>query len=417
MSFAVIDLETTGFSPARGDKIVEIGVVLVDDAGVIEHEWGTLINPRRDVGPTHVHGIRASDVVAAPLFADVAAHVATLLSGRTLVAHNQAFDVRFLRSELAAAGIQIPADYSALCTMVWSKREFGAAKLGDVCDVLEIENANAHAALDDARAAAEIVATLIRLVGDDRTWGSDVSRARFPHALDGSGAAADVVSRTAAPKGDGGYIDTAELPLWQRVTVVSDARDVSATVYLELLAKVMEDGLISRSEFWQLSSMAEVAQIAPHRLPELHRMYLDAAVAEAAADGRVTDAELRELEQIATILDLEMPAGIAASQAPVSVFRPLEPAEIGPTGRTFELAVGCRVALTGTLNLPREEWASRISAAGMTTGSVTKTCVVLVAADPASQSGKAKTAGKHGIPVVTEAEFARSFEEFLLAGA
>lgn len=110
MPFAVIDLETTGFSPARGDKIVEIGIVLVDDDGAIEHEWGTLVNPKRDVGPTHVHGIRASDVVAAPLFADVAAHVASLLSGRTLVAHNQAFDVRFLRAELAATGIHIPAD-------------------------------------------------------------------------------------------------------------------------------------------------------------------------------------------------------------------------------------------------------------------------------------------------------------------
>ena len=65
MPFAVIDFETTGLVPERTDRVVEIGVVLTDDDGLIEHEWTTLINPHRDVGATHIHRIDCGDVVDA----------------------------------------------------------------------------------------------------------------------------------------------------------------------------------------------------------------------------------------------------------------------------------------------------------------------------------------------------------------
>ena len=65
------------------------------------------------------------------------------------------------------------------------------------------------------------------------------------------------------------------------------------------------------------------------------------------------------------------------------------------------------------MSRPREAWARAIADAGFVTGSVTKNCAVLVAEDPASQSGKAKTARAHGIPIVTEAEFIPVFEVFV----
>ena len=61
--------------------------------GQITGEFCTLINPCRDVGSTRVHGITAADVAGAPVFADAAATVWQLLSGRVLVAHNASFDV------------------------------------------------------------------------------------------------------------------------------------------------------------------------------------------------------------------------------------------------------------------------------------------------------------------------------------
>ncbi|WP_143026021.1 exonuclease domain-containing protein [Leucobacter chromiiresistens] len=61
--FAVIDFETTGFVPERNDRVVEVGVVLLDETGQQEHSWTTLVNPRRDVGASHVHGISGGDLL------------------------------------------------------------------------------------------------------------------------------------------------------------------------------------------------------------------------------------------------------------------------------------------------------------------------------------------------------------------
>ena len=60
--YAVFDIETTGFSPALNHRIVEVAVVLVDDDGNTLCEWDTLVNPKRDVSATEVHGLSASDL-------------------------------------------------------------------------------------------------------------------------------------------------------------------------------------------------------------------------------------------------------------------------------------------------------------------------------------------------------------------
>lgn len=431
MAFAVIDLVTTGFSPARGDRIVEVGVVLVDDRGAVEQEWATLVNPQRDVGATHVHGIRVSDVADAPLFGDVAAHLVTLLSGRTLVVHNQEFELRFLKAELAAHGFVMPATFAGLCTMLWSRSAFGSSKLVDVCAVLEIERPTTHDALGDARATAAILAALIRTSGRTPQWETDAAKAVFPLSTDASTTAGSATAREttripAAEADPAGSVDTAELPLWERVSIPVDPADAASAVYLDMLTRVLEDGLISTSEYSRLDEIAEVTALSKTRIVMLHASYLAAAYLEVLADGVVTDDERRELAQIATILDLPVPE-IAETDGPAHTESPTEtsPAdpgrtETGPTDPaasatkpTFTLVPGARVVFTGAMSRPREAWASALADAGFITGSVTKTSAVLVAEDPASPSGTVKTARAHGIPVVTEAEFIPVFEAFL----
>ncbi|MGO3233108.1 MAG: exonuclease domain-containing protein [Microbacterium sp.] len=424
MGYAVIDLETTGFSPARGDRIVEVGVVLVDDEGAVEHEWTTLINPQRDVGATHVHGIRASDVVEAPLFGDVAAHLVNLLSGRVLAAHNQAFDLRFLRAELATQGYALPPAYAALCTMLWSRSSFGAAKLSDVCAVLEIDHGSAHAALGDARATADVIAALIRVAGRSQRWETDVVAAVFPLAPEASAPMLSAGRPTAAGA-PMAFVDTAALPLWERVSIPIDVNDAGAAVYLDMLTRVLEDGLISTMEYSRLDAIAEVAHLSSERIVALHSEYLAVAVAEALADGFVSDVEHRELAQIATILDQPSPElphpPVIADAVRVDVDRETVVQRVrgsgdgaSATGAKFTLSPGGRVVFTGTMSRSREDWARALAGAGFVTGSVTKSCVVLVAEDPATQSSKAKSARAHGVPVVTEAEFIPAFDAFVL---
>ena len=64
--YAVIDTETTGLSPRLRHRIVELAVVLVDESGQVEDEFCTLLNPERDLGPQHIHGIRGAEVINAP---------------------------------------------------------------------------------------------------------------------------------------------------------------------------------------------------------------------------------------------------------------------------------------------------------------------------------------------------------------
>ena len=74
---AVVDVETTGLYNA--DRVVEIGVVTLDEHGVVLDRFETLVNPNRDVGPVWLHGITASMVAQAPTFDDIAGEVAAVM--------------------------------------------------------------------------------------------------------------------------------------------------------------------------------------------------------------------------------------------------------------------------------------------------------------------------------------------------
>lgn len=167
LEFAVVDLETTGFSPRRGDRIVEVGVVRMAGDGRVLREWTTLLDPGRGVGATRVHRITAADVAGAPRFADVAGELAGLLTGAVVVAHNAAFEQRFLEAEFAGAGIALSA-VPALCTMQLAKSvglDVADHKLGTCCAYFGLDFPDAHAALADARVTARLLPLLLGKAG------------------------------------------------------------------------------------------------------------------------------------------------------------------------------------------------------------------------------------------------------------
>jgi len=80
VEFAVVDVETTGFAPGR-DRVVEVAVVRVRRDGQKLGEYSTLINPGRDVGPTFVHGVTATAVVAVSRFDEILGDLNLLVVG------------------------------------------------------------------------------------------------------------------------------------------------------------------------------------------------------------------------------------------------------------------------------------------------------------------------------------------------
>jgi DNA polymerase III epsilon subunit-like protein len=163
--YAVFDIETTGFR-LHPDSIVEIAVVHVDAAGEITGSWDTLLRPRDgEVGPTHVHGVTRGMVEAAPTFADLAPALYDLFADRTPVAHRIAqFDGRFLNAHFTWSGIETDAFTRGLCTWQLASRTLPLAHhtLGDCCDHLGIELTDAHQALDDTVATAQLLGHFIR---------------------------------------------------------------------------------------------------------------------------------------------------------------------------------------------------------------------------------------------------------------
>ena len=108
IDFAVTDCETTGLFPKRHDRLVEIAILRLDPRGKIVGEFESVINPERDVGPTHIHGLRSGDVLKAPTFQAIAGDILHWLNGAVLVGHNVHFDLRFLRSEFDRIGLELP---------------------------------------------------------------------------------------------------------------------------------------------------------------------------------------------------------------------------------------------------------------------------------------------------------------------
>jgi DNA polymerase-3 subunit epsilon len=171
VGFAVIDLETTGFSPLR-ERVVEVAVVLLDADGIEVEAFCTLVDPERDPGPTHVHGITAAMLGGAPTFAEVHPYLAGLLSGRVVVGHNvDRFDLAFLRAECERLGEdRVPVAVVSLDTLLVAQTYLdlpGKARLVDCCDRYRLTWADHHNALGDARVTADLLGAMRTELGDD----------------------------------------------------------------------------------------------------------------------------------------------------------------------------------------------------------------------------------------------------------
>ncbi len=185
---AFFDVETTGLNPTFGHRVIEVGIVRCVGETVVA-EYQQLVNPQRnsDPGAYRVHGISPETVREAPLFADIAEQVLTMLEGAVFVGHNALFDLGFLRSELALAGRPLPRlvglDTLALAQACWDTPSYS---LDNLCRALRIpKDPRYHRALGDAHATRQLflhiwralaaegvhtVAKLVELQGGGLDW-------------------------------------------------------------------------------------------------------------------------------------------------------------------------------------------------------------------------------------------------------
>ncbi len=388
---AVLDLETTGFRST--DRVIEVGVVLLDENLAVEDTWQTLVQPDRDIDNSHVHGITASDLVGAPRFSGIAAELAALLDDRVLVAHNAPFDTRFLAAEFARLDIDLPAATAwSLCTRVLSRELLPGApeRLSECLTCVGVHNALPHAAVADAAATADLFRCLVT---DHGARCDDVRPLPWPRP--------DLPPEPLRVRG------RTETGHWfERLTASVPATGVAEVdSYRRLLRGALLDHHLSLSEIEQLVAEAETLGLSREEVMDIHLDYVRQLAVEAWADGVVTAVERTHLHDIAVQLAV----------SPTSVDELLAEPVYGEV-EDYGLQPGDRVAFTGALTLGRDTWEQRARAAGLDVGDVTRGSVVLVAANPDSMSGKARKARDYGVPVVDETTFARMLSELIPVG-
>ena len=160
--YAVIDIEATG-GTQKVDRIIEIAILHID-GDQITSTFSTLINPQIGIPPfiTKLTGINNEMVTDAPPFHEVARTIVEMTEGRSLVAHNVSFDYRILREEFSRLGYEFKSD--TLCTARLSKEYFPEIEkhnLTSVAASLEVGIPERHRAMDDAKAAAEIMLKIL----------------------------------------------------------------------------------------------------------------------------------------------------------------------------------------------------------------------------------------------------------------
>jgi DNA polymerase III subunit epsilon len=171
LDYAVIDLETTGFTP-QDAGITEIGAVRLRGGRVVA-EFVSLVNPGAPVPPliAELTGIDDEMLADAPPVASVLPGLLAFAEGCVLVAHNARFDVGFLTAACEAAGLAWPG-----CPVIDTVRlaryltvvpdEVPDRKLGTLAEFFGTQVQPSHRALADARATAGILSRLIARLAD-----------------------------------------------------------------------------------------------------------------------------------------------------------------------------------------------------------------------------------------------------------
>lgn len=164
LGYVVVDVESTGVRALDGDRITEVAVVEVRN-GRSRVVFDSLINPERPIPPpiTSLTGISWEMVRHAPRFGDIAVQLAGVLEGQVFVAHNAAFDWRFISTEMQRATGR-PLDGTRLCTVKLARRlvpTLYRRSLDAVTEFFGIRIHGRHRAGGDAIATAEVLLRLL----------------------------------------------------------------------------------------------------------------------------------------------------------------------------------------------------------------------------------------------------------------
>lgn len=368
----VLDVETTGFG--KTDRIIEVSALTVDPISLTPiDEYDTLVNPERDIGNSYIHGITASMVTSAPTFAEIAPALARRLDGAILIGHNVAFDAWMLLQEFNRLGDLSSFDPGLpVCTY-----KAAGVSLEEAGKQYLLTNESMHRALTDARITAELAAIVV----DDDTD----CRPAFCMA------SGDPNPRTLRR----GAIDPTKAIKRKVSAVDSPWNGDRSGMYRYVLNYVLDDGRIDPDERAVLRDLADELQLSESQVREICRLHLATLIAASERDGVVDKDERKRLEMNANAM------GLGDEPLP----------EMTDLPEDTSVAIGMNVCFSGNATQIHPTYSREyleqlaVLARMEPRPSVTKALDILVLADIRSASGKARTARKYGIRVISVERF------------
>jgi len=168
LTYVPFDLETTGLDPSGGDEIIQVGAIRIVNGRLQHHETiDQLVDPQRDLPPiaTEITGITPEMLVGQPTVKEVLPELKTFVENAVMVAHNAAFDMRFLELNEIRTRVRFNnpvLDTLLLSTVVHPNLEDHT--LDGIAKRMNIPIVGRHTALGDAIVTAEILLKLISLL-------------------------------------------------------------------------------------------------------------------------------------------------------------------------------------------------------------------------------------------------------------
>ena len=163
----VLDTETTGLDPLRGDRLVEVGCIELFNRMPTGQTFHRYMNPERDMPAEAfaVHGLSTEFLASKPLFSEVVEEFLAFIGDAPLVIHNASFDISFINAELdRIKRVAIGKDRLVDTLLLARRKHPGVSnRLDDLCSRYAIDNSRRtkHGALLDAELLAEVYIDLI----------------------------------------------------------------------------------------------------------------------------------------------------------------------------------------------------------------------------------------------------------------
>ena len=170
LTFTVFDTETTGLNPSQGDEIIQIGATRIVNGKLLRSEsFEQLVDPQRPLAPesAKIHGITSEMLRGQPTIDKVLPAFHVFAADTVLIAHNAAFDMRFLQLKEEETGLRF--DHPVLDTLLLSAvihPNQESHRLEAIAERLGLTIVGRHTALGDAIVTAEVFLKLVPLLAD-----------------------------------------------------------------------------------------------------------------------------------------------------------------------------------------------------------------------------------------------------------